>query len=202
MSGSRPKFCIFVSFLEYKVFSFYTSLCYVQKDFRASSCFFVFFFISYLCLMNIMNYRLSATFQNPNYSWTQLLAIHNKVEKKIQRFVCLPLCTTRIIRQEDASCSFSIICFVVKLNASKGKQHCFIWKRVAECDNNTPVFHFNHLFHEKGTQKYLHVMFSMNCILSCLSVTNINVLFTVASPHSLTFSAPDWIYKWIPEHVT
>lgn len=32
--------------------------------------------------MIIMNCRLSATFQNPNYSWTQLLAIHNKVEEK------------------------------------------------------------------------------------------------------------------------
>lgn len=32
--------------------------------------------------MNITNCRLSASFQNPNYSWTQLLAIHNKVEEK------------------------------------------------------------------------------------------------------------------------
>lgn len=40
--------------------------------------------------MNIMNCRLSATFQNPNYSWTQLLAIHNKVEeKKKNTKVCL-----------------------------------------------------------------------------------------------------------------
>lgn len=123
-----------------------------------------FFFISYLCLMNITNCRLSATFQNPNYSWTQLLAIHNKVEekKKIQRFVCLPLCTTRmLIRQWNASCSFSVNYFSLLLNLIHKRGNntvCFNWNWDAECDKTVfmtqiPVFHIIHLFHEKGTSR-------------------------------------------------